>query len=69
MPVYCPDERLNKIETPPLVESKIEKFDDNVDFDKTRVECICPKCGKKHVMNFHWIGRGIPRKFCPLCKN
>jgi hypothetical protein len=68
MPVYCPDERLNNIETKPLDKSKIGKFDDNIDFDKTRVECICPKCGKKHVMNFHWIGRGTPRKFCPLCK-
>jgi hypothetical protein len=36
--------------------------------DKTKVECICPKCGRKHIMTFHWIGRGIPRKYCPLCK-
>jgi hypothetical protein len=39
------------------------------DPDKTAVECICPKCGVRHILNFHWIGRGIPRKFCPLCKN
>ena len=45
-----------------------DDFDDGIDFDKMKVECICPKCGKKHVMNFHWIGRGTPRKFCPPCK-
>jgi hypothetical protein len=41
---------------------------DDINFDKMKVECICPKCGKKHTMNFHWIGRGTPRKFCPLCR-
>ena len=37
--------------------------------EKTAVECICPKCGERHIINFHWIGRGTPRKFCALCKN
>ena len=41
---------------------------DDINFDKMKVECICPKCGNKHTMNFHWIGRGTPRKFCPPCK-
>ena len=36
--------------------------------DKMKVECLCPKCGRKHVMTFHWIGRGTPRKYCPSCK-
>jgi hypothetical protein len=36
--------------------------------EKKKVDCICPKCGRKHVMAFHWIGRGIPRKYCPSCK-
>lgn len=36
--------------------------------DKMKVECICPKCGQRHTMTFHWIGRGTPRKYCPLCK-
>ena len=36
--------------------------------DKMKVECICPKCGIKHKMNFRWIGRGTPRKYCPTCK-
>ena len=36
--------------------------------DKMKVECICPKCDQKHKINFHWIGRGTPRKYCPSCK-
>lgn len=47
---------------------------DTGDFDeiyydgKKKVECLCPKCGQKHKMTFHWIGRGMPRKYCALCK-
>jgi hypothetical protein len=37
------------------------------DFSKTRVECICPKCGKRHMLQFHWSGKGIPRKYCRKC--
>ena len=37
--------------------------------DKTAIECICPKCGEQHILNFHWIGRGTPRKYCSLCRN
>jgi hypothetical protein len=40
----------------------------NIDLEKIVVECICPKCGVKHFMNFPWTGRGTPRKFCPKCK-
>jgi len=36
--------------------------------NKKKVECICPKCGQKHNMTFHWIGRGTPRKYCVPCK-
>jgi len=43
-------------------------FDEIKYNDKIKVECICPKCGQKHKMNFHWIGRGTPRKYCPSCK-
>ena len=47
----------------------ISDDEDNFDYEnKSKVECICPKCGKKHIMNFHWIGRGVPRKFCKLCR-
>lgn len=31
--------------------------------------CRCPKCGAEHKMKIHWIGRGRPRKYCPLCRN
>jgi len=40
-----------------------------IDHDKSKVECLCPKCGKKHIMNFHWIGRGTPRKYCQSCRD
>ena len=43
-------------------------FDDKSYNSKTKVECICPKCGQRHVLAFHWIGRGTPRKYCPSCK-
>jgi hypothetical protein len=74
MPGYSLDKHLNDIEMPSFDVNKIEEFDDDeefdnhIDYDKTKVECICPKCDKKHIMNFRWIGRGTPRKFCPSCK-
>ena len=45
-----------------------EQFEEISDPSKMKIECICPKCGQRHIMNFHWIGRGTPRKFCPNCK-
>jgi transposase-like protein len=36
---------------------------------KAKVECICPGCGKLHVMKMRWIGRGVPRKFCQSCRD
>ena len=47
----------------------LEDTDVFVDHDKSKVECLCPKCGKKHIMNFHWIGRGTPRKYCQSCRD
>lgn len=44
------------------------EFDDKSYNSKMKNECICPKCGQRHVMAFHWIGRGTPRKYCPTCK-
>jgi len=42
---------------------------DEIKYDsKMKLDCICPKCGQKHKMSFHWIGRGTPRKYCPSCK-
>ena len=43
-------------------------FDEIIFNDKLKVECICPKCGQKHKLSLHWIGRGTPRKYCPSCK-
>jgi transposase-like protein len=53
----------------PLKENAIDEPDAVVDHDKYKVECLCPKCGKKHIMNFHWIGRGTPRKYCQSCRD
>jgi transposase-like protein len=39
------------------------------DFGKSKVECICPRCGKMHIMKMRWIGRGVPRKFCQNCRD
>jgi transposase-like protein len=47
----------------------VEDTEAIVDHDKSKVECLCPKCGKKHIMNFHWIGRGTPRKYCQSCRD
>jgi hypothetical protein len=44
------------------------EFDDKSFNSKMKVECICPKCSQRHVMTFHWIGRGTPRKYCQSCK-
>ena len=44
------------------------EFDDKSYNSKMKVECICPKCSQRHIMTFHWIGRGTPRKYCPSCK-
>lgn len=43
--------------------------DESSDFENTPFECICPSCGKMHAMNIHWTGRGVPRKFCPQCRD
>jgi len=32
-------------------------------------ECVCPKCGTRHRVKLLWTGRGLPRKFCPVCKH
>jgi hypothetical protein len=51
------------------MEKPMEEVEDALPYnEKTKVECICPMCGKKHIMSFHWIGRGTPRKYCPTCR-
>jgi transposase-like protein len=36
--------------------------------NKPFVNCVCPKCEAVHRMRLKWIGRGIPKKFCPSCR-
>jgi hypothetical protein len=36
---------------------------------KSKVECICPGCGKIHIMKILWTGRGMCRKFCESCRD
>jgi hypothetical protein len=52
----------------PLEVDEIDDFANRPDPAKTKFECICPMCGKKHTMNINWIGRGVPRKYCQSCK-
>ena len=60
----------NPANVAPLAFSEeLDDFDDISYNSKMKVECLCPKCGLRHVMAFHWIGRGTPRKYCPSCKS
>jgi rubredoxin len=43
--------------------------DESSDFENMPFECICPSCGKTHAMKLYWTGRGVPRKFCPQCRD
>jgi hypothetical protein len=55
-----------------LLEDADHEFEDVSDGDssgKSKMECICPKCGKMHVMKIRWIGRGVPHKFCQHCRD
>ena len=36
--------------------------------DIKQTVCLCPRCGKEHVIYMEWTGRGIPRIYCPACK-
>jgi transposase-like protein len=48
---------------------ELDEFSEVEGFGKSKIECICPRCGKMHVMKMRWIGRGVPRKFCPNCRD
>ena len=56
-----------------LLEDADHEFDEASDdikgSGKSKMECICPGCGKIHVMKMRWIGRGVPRKFCQSCRD
>jgi hypothetical protein len=51
------------------LENADDDFEMDFNCDKSKVECICPKCDKKHILSFHWIGRGTPRKYCQSCRD
>ena len=51
------------------MKNNCERMDIGEEQKRLGVECICPKCGKHHMIVMHWIGRGIPRKFCPGCRD
>lgn len=37
------------------------------DPDAVMTDCLCPMCRKIHQLKIHWIGRGMPRKYCWTC--
>jgi Zn finger protein HypA/HybF involved in hydrogenase expression len=45
------------------------EIEEELRIKKGKVDCLCPKCNKVHKMNFMWTGKGMPRKFCPECRN
>ena len=49
-------------------EKRIESIQ-SVCLREKSTECICPKCGTHHRVKLLWTGRGMPRKFCPVCKH
>jgi len=48
---------------------ELDRVSESEGFSKSKVECICPGCGKMHIMKMCWIGRGVPRKFCQRCRD
>jgi len=50
-------------------DSELYEVSEVENFAKSKVECICPRCGKMHIMKMRWIGRGVPRKFCESCRD
>jgi len=68
MPSSNKDENFNKTNATQAEVDEINELEESFKADKMKVECICIRCDQKHTMNFHWIGRGTPRKFCRACK-
>lgn len=52
-----------------IPENMVECLPDFVTEKSRSTECICPKCSARHKLKMLWTGRGIPRKFCPICKH
>jgi hypothetical protein len=68
MPSKQPGKSLQTATLPAYEHDDDSNFDEIYYNDKKKIECICPKCGQRHKMAFHWIGRGTPRKYCAPCK-
>lgn len=49
-------------------EKRIESIQ-SICLSEKSTDCICPKCGARHRVKLLWTGRGIPRKYCPICKH
>ena len=50
-------------------DQELDELYETKDSSKSKVECICPGCGKVHLMKIHWSGRGMCRKFCESCRD
>lgn len=33
------------------------------------IDCFCPRCRQVHKMKMLWIGRGVPKKYCSICRD
>jgi transposase-like protein len=51
------------------VDHELEAESEVEGFGKSKVDCICPMCGRMHITKMRWIGRGVPRKFCQNCRD
>jgi len=45
------------------------KCPSHCELGKRKVASKCPRCGTIHKINMLWIGRGMPRIFCPDCRS
>lgn len=36
---------------------------------KRAVQCLCPKCNKRHSAKLFWTGSGTPRLYCQRCRD
>ncbi|MBI5579597.1 MAG: hypothetical protein HY895_10630 [Deltaproteobacteria bacterium] len=61
--------RKNAIDPLEDADEALDEGSEMSSFAKSKVECICPGCGKMHIMKMRWIGRGVPRKFCQSCRD
>ena len=70
MAIHKTDIFRNRIKEPlEDADSEPDQVSEVEGFGKSKVECICPGCGKMHIMKMRWIGRGVPRKFCQNCRD